>query len=36
MVGTKKVTAPVSMAIAGPVASRTARNTKTVISKIAS
>ncbi len=36
MVGTMKVTAPVSIAITGPVASRTARNTKTVINKITS
>ena len=36
MVGTMKVTAPVGMAINGPVASRTARNTNTVINKIAS
>ncbi len=36
MVGTMKVTTPISMAIAGPVASRTLWNTKTVIAKIAS
>ena len=36
MVGTMNVTAPVSMAITGPVASRTARNTNTVINNITS